>query len=147
MHPMRSFNPILHGRGFTEPPLVDDLSWFLGGCSKWAKFNEFVSLNICHVLLKPFFKKRNLIFWKTEKNFFDQSDIKGSPLWKRKFKIKFFHLFSNKSYFFYPNLNFMCSYLFFLRYVTWVLFEIFKFSLFSYKIFIDNQDLSVTSHS
>ena len=44
-----------------------------------------------------------------EKNFFDDFDIKGSPLWKknRKFQKKIF--FCKKSYFFFLNLYCTCS--------------------------------------
>ena len=110
LSPMKStLNPILHGRGFTEPPLVDDLSWFLGGCSKWAQISWVCFSHHLPRPIEAIFQKKILKFWKTEKKIFNHSNIKGSPLWKKNFKIKFFHFFSNKSYFFYLNLNFICS--------------------------------------
>ena len=77
--------------------------------------------------------------------FFGRSDIKGSPFEKKILKIIFFQFFCNKSYFFYLNLNFTCSELSFDVY-NMSFGQNFKFSLFYYRISIDNQVLSLTSH-
>ena len=140
----RSLNPILHGRGFTEPPLVDDLSWFLGGCSKWAQISWVCFSQHLPRPIEAIFQKKILKFWKTEKKFFDHSDIKGSPLWKKNFKIKFFHfLVTNHTFSTWIWISYVLSFL--LRCITWVLVKIFTFSLFYYKISIGNQVISATS--
>ena len=109
------------GGGSKRPPLADYLSWFFVGCSKWAQISWLCFINTCHVPLKPFFKK---IFWKFEKRIF---------------------FFSNKSYFFNLNLHFTCSELSFEVY-NMSFGENFQIFIFYYRIPINNQVLSATSH-
>ena len=74
-------------------------------------------------------------FWKTEKNFFDDFDIKGSPLWKknRKFQKKIFFA-KNHTFSFWICIVHVLSFL--LMYIT-LMYQ--KFSILTYfcmKIFI-----------
>ena len=143
---LRYINPILHGGWFTEPPLVDDLSWFLCGCSKCTQISWLCFFQHFPRPIEAIFQKKNWSFEKLKKVFFDRSDIKGSPLWKKEIKNIFF-LFSvtNSTSSTWIWILHVLSFL--LRYITGVLVKIFKFSLFYYRIFIDNRVLFSTSHS
>ena len=101
-------NPILHGAGHFVPRLVDYLTWRLNGRSDWAHISWlfFFQHSLCPI--EAIFQKKILKIWKIEKMFFDRSDIKGSPLWKKIFENYFFPIFCNKSYFFNLNLNSTC---------------------------------------
>ena len=107
------------------------------------KFLDFVFINIWHVQLKPFFKKKDLIICKTEKKILTVWASKG--LWKFIFKLKFLHIFGNISYFFNLNLQFACSELSFDVY-NMSFGQNLQFFIFYYKISINNQVLSATSH-
>ena len=52
------FNPILHGGGSPNPPWQMISRDFSVDAQNELKFHEFVSINICHSPLKPFFKKK-----------------------------------------------------------------------------------------
>ena len=90
------------------------------------------------------FSKRKFEILKNGNFFFNCSDIKGSPFWKKNFKIEFFSfLVTNHTFSIWIwNLHLLS---FLLRCITWVLVKIFKFSLFYNRISIDNQVLSATS--
>ena len=128
---MGFFNPILHGGGGQkDPPWLIISRDFSVDARNELKFHDFVSINICHVPLKPFFKKN---FWKFEKRNFFFSTVptsKGPPFEIFFFKIIFFHFFSNKSYFFNLNLHFTCSELSFDVY-NMSFEKILKFSFFT----------------
>ena len=109
------------------------------------KFHEFVSLTICHVPLKPFFKKKLLKFEKRKFFFSTVPTSKGPPFEIFFFKIIFFHFFSNKSYFFNLNLHFACSELSFDVY-NMSFGQNFQIFIFYYGISINNQVLSASSH-
>ena len=86
-------NPILHGAGHFVPRLVDYLAWRLSGRSDWAHISWlfFFQHSLCPI--EAIFQKKNLKIWKIEKMFFNRSNIKGSPLWKKKFENYFLPIF------------------------------------------------------
>ena len=53
-----SISPILHGGGSPNPPWQMISRDFSVDARNELKFHDFVSINICHVPLKPFFKKK-----------------------------------------------------------------------------------------
>ena len=133
------------GGGSPNPPWQMISRDFSVDARNELKFHDFVSINICHVPLKPFFKKN---FWKFEKRKFFFSTVptsKGPPFEIFFFKTNFFHFFSNKSYFFNLNLHFTCSELSFDVY-NMSFGENFKIFIFYYRIPINDQVLSATSH-
>ena len=138
-----SVDPILHGGGSSRPPLEGYLASRLSGRSDWAHISWFCSFQHLLPPIEAIFQKKVFKVWKIKKMFFNRSDIKGSPLWKRIFE----------NYFFLTNYTFstwiwvLHVLSFFLRYITWVFVKMFKFSLFYHRIFIDNQVLFSTSHS
>ena len=75
------------------------------------------------------FSKKNLKFEKRKKKFSAIPTSKG-PFEIFFFKIKFFHFFTNKTYFFYMNLNSICSELY-LSYITWDFSNFSKFHFFT----------------
>ena len=139
-------NPILHGGWFTEPPLVDDLSWFLGGCSKWAQISWLCFFQHFPRPIEAIFQKKIWNFEKLKKSFSTVLTSKGPPFEKKNSKLNFsIFLVTNHTFSTWIWISYVLSFL--LRYITWVLVKIFKFSLFCYRISIGNQVLSVTSHS
>ena len=100
-------NPILHGGWFTEPPLVDDLSWFLSGCSKWAQISWLCFFQHFPCPIEAIFQKRVLKNWK--KQFLIVPTSKGPPFEKKNFEINFFHFLVTNPTYFYLNLNSKCS--------------------------------------
>ena len=78
-------NPILHGGWFTEPPLVDDLSWFLSGCSKWAQISWLCFFQHFPLPIESIFLKK-LKFWKIRNFFLNFPTSKGPPFEKKNFK-------------------------------------------------------------
>ena len=124
------------------PPLEGYLAWRLSGCSDWAHISWLCFFQHLLCPIEAIFQKKILKFWKTEIFFFDRSDIKGSPLWNFFFQNYFF---SNKSYFFNLNLHFTCSELSFEVY-NMSFGENFQIFIFYYRIPINNQVLSATSH-
>ena len=86
-------NPILHGAGHFVPRLVDYLAWRLSGRSDWAHISWlfFFQHSLCPI--EAIFQKKILKIWKIEKMFFDRSNIKGSPLWKKNFENYFLPIF------------------------------------------------------
>ena len=103
-------NPILHGGGGSKrPPLADYLSWFLGGCSKWAQISWLCFYQYLPRPIEAIFQKKILKIWKTKFFFSTVPTSKGPPFEIFFLKIIFFHFFSNKSYFFNLNLHFTCS--------------------------------------
>ena len=125
-----NINPILHG-GPNRPPLADDLSWFLRGCSKWAQISWVCFYQHLPRPIEAIFQKKILKFWKTEIFFFDRSDIKGSPLWNFFFSKLFFSIFLVTNHTFSTWICILHVLSFLLRYITWVLVKIFKFSFFT----------------
>ena len=110
-----------------------------------TKIGDFVSLTIWIIPRKPFLKflLQNCF---NEKIFSAFPTPKGPPFEIFFFKINFFHFFSNKSYFFNLNLHFTCSELSFEVY-NMSFGENFQIFIFYYRIPINNQVLSATSHS
>ena len=133
------------GGGSNWPPLADDLSWFLRGCSKWAQISWVCFYQHLPRPIEAIFQKKILKFWKTEIFFSTVPTSKGPPFEIFFFKIIFFHFFSNKSYFFNLNLHFTCSELSFEVY-NMSFGENFQIFIFYYRIPINNQVLSATSH-
>ena len=80
-----------------------------------------------------------------EKVWFVAKKMEKNNFQKKIFKIEFFSFFSNKSYFFNLNLHFICSELSFEVY-NMSFGEIFQIFNFYYRIPINNQVLSATSH-
>ena len=94
------FNPILDGGGPLWPGWPWTASLFPQGKS-YDHQNSWLCFCLClNGPMKVIFGFCFQNFWKTEKKFFDDFDIKGSPLWKknRKYQKKFFfgknHTFS-----------------------------------------------------
>ena len=118
------------GGGQIDPPWQMISRDFSADAQNELKFHEFVSINICHVPLKPFFKKK---FWNFEKRkffFLTVPTSKGPPFEFLFFKIKFFHfLVTNHTFSTWICILHVLSFL--LRYITWVLVKIFKFSFFT----------------
>ena len=132
-------NPILHGGGSSGPPLEVYLAWRLSGRSDGAQISWLCFF--LHLLcpIEATFQKKFLEIWKIAKIFFDRSDIKGSPLWKKKiFAIN--HTFSIWIWILYV-LSFL------LMYITYTFIKIFDFSLFYYEFSVDYQLHSLASHS
>ena len=132
------------GGGQKDPP-----GWLSLVISRWMLE---MSSNFMTLFLSIFatshwshFSKKNFENLKNGIFFFNRSDFKGSPLWNFFFKIIFFHFFSNKSYFFNLNLHFTCSELSFEVY-NMSFGENFQIFIFYYRIPINNQVLSATSH-
>ena len=133
------------GGGSKRPPLADYLSWFLGGCSKWAQISWLCFYQYLPRPIEAIFQKKILKIWKTEIFFSTVPTSKGPPFENFFFQNYFFPFFSNKSYFFNLNLHFTCSELCFEVYKM-SFGENFQFFIFYYRIPINNQVLSATSH-
>ena len=104
------------------------------------KFHDFVSFNIFHVPLKPFFKKILEILKNQKKIFLIVPTSKGPPFEKKISKLNFsIFLVTNHTFSTWIWISYVLSFL--LRYITWVLVKFFNFSLFYYKISISNQVL------
>ena len=99
----------------------------------------FATSHWSHFSKKIFENLKNGIFFSTVPT------SKGPPFENFFFKINFFHFFSNKSYFFNLNLHFTCSELSFEVY-NMSFGENFQIFIFYYRIPINNQVLSATSH-
>ena len=118
------------GGGVIEPP------WWMTSRDSSVdarnefKFHDFVSFNIYHVPLKPFFKK---IFWKFEKRnfFFQPFRLQRVPPLKIFFSKLFFSIFLVTNHTFSTWICILHVLSFLLRYITWVLVKIFKFSFFT----------------
>ena len=115
------------------------------GCTKWAQISWVCFYQHLPRPIEAIFQKKILKFWKTEFFFSTVPTSKGPPFEIFFFKIIFFHFFSNKSYFFNLNLHFTCSELSFEVY-NMSFGENFQIFIFYYRIPINNQVLSATSH-
>ena len=85
-----NINPILHGGWFGEPPLVDDLSWFLGGCSKCTQISWLCFFQHFPRPIEAIFQKKIEVLKNWKKYFLIVPTSKGPPFEKKKLKIFFF---------------------------------------------------------
>ena len=107
LHPIRGrpFNPILGGGGPLWPGRPWTASLFPQGKS-YDHQNSWLCFCLClNGPMKVIFGVCFQNFWKTEKFFFDDFDIKGSPLWKKNQKYSKKWFFFKETYFFILNLN------------------------------------------
>ena len=88
----RGLNPILHGGWFTEPPLVDDLSWFLGGCSKWAQISWLCFFQHFPRPIEAIFQKKFEILKNWKKIFLIVRHQRVPPL-RKKFSKSIFSIY------------------------------------------------------
>ena len=139
-------NPILHGGWFTEPPLVDDLSWFLSGCSKWAQISWLCFFQHFTSPIEAIFQKKFWNFENWKKDFLIVSTSKGPPFEKNFLKFFFSYFFAiNHIFFIWIWILHVFSFL--LMYITYTFIKIFEFSLFYYEFSVDYQFHSSASHS
>ena len=134
------------GGGSSGPPLEVYLAWRLSGRSDGAQISWLCFFPHLLCPIEATFQKKFLKIWKIAKNFFDRSDIKGSPLWKKNFEIFFSNFFAiNHTFSIWIWILHVLSFL--LMYITYTFIKIFEFSFFYYEFSVDYQLHSSASHS
>ena len=118
------------GGGSKRPPLADYLSWFLGGCSKWAQISWLCFYQYLPRPIEAIFQKKILKTWKTEFFFSTVPTSKGPPF-EIFFSKLFFSIFLVTNHTFSTWICILHVLSFLLMYITWVLVKIFKFSFFT----------------
>ena len=128
------FNPILSGGGPLWPGRPWTASLFPQGKS-YDHQNSWLCFCLClNGPMKVIFGFCFQNFWKTEKFFFDDFDIKGSPLWKKnqKFQKKIFFS-KNHTFSFWICIVHVLSFL--LMYITLMYQKILNFDIFLHENF------------
>ena len=118
-------NPILHEGGHFVPAHVDNPSWILSGSSNWAHISWLCSFQHFIGPIEAIFQKK--IFWKFQK-IKKEILLMQNPLEKLEMNRKNWFFQENHTFSTWIWILHVLSFL--LRYITYVLLKIFRFSIF-----------------